>query len=65
MKEVKKLLIKKYENEIAFIKLEMEPFLTNPVGVADHGCFVETIEEKISRIADLLGKIEALKMVLK
>lgn len=54
-------ILKKYEGERDLHKADLEVFLNKPVGVGEHPGIGDVIEEKISRIEELDGKIDTIK----
>ena len=53
------------EGKLAYHKANLLVFIDNPVGVAEHGDFMETMEEQLSKIAhyeDMLGALERLEL---
>ena len=54
----------KYEAEIAVHKNNVETFLSNKVGVADHINYAETVEKELEEIAKYKDLISAIKEVI-
>ncbi len=53
-------LRKHLEGCLAYHQANFQTFLANPVGVAEHGDYMETLEKELSKIAhyeDLLGAL--------
>lgn len=50
----------KYKAEIAKEESEIQILLNNPVGVADHTCFVEELEKKIENLDKAKGLLQTL-----
>lgn len=50
----------KLNGEIAAHKMNIDILLNNPVGVAEHIDFVETIEKELDKLAELDDRLEAL-----
>lgn len=53
----------KYENQINISKTNIEMFLANPQGVAEHIDFTETVEKELEKIAHAHDMIEALEQL--
>ena len=56
-------LKEKYKNEIAIHKTNINLFLANPTGVADHINFTETVEKELEAIARAKDLLEALEQL--
>ena len=54
----------KYEAEIAVHKNNVETFLSNKVGVADHINYAETVEKELEEIAKYKDLISAINEIL-
>lgn len=53
-------LRKHLEGKLAYHQANFQVFLINPVGVAEHGDYMETLEQELSKIAhyeDMLGAL--------
>jgi len=60
-KQLLKVLRAKYEAEIAQAKVNINTFLSQNIGVADHINFTETLDselEKLAKAKDMLGALE-------
>ena len=60
-KQLLKVLRAKYEAEIAQAKANINTFLSQNIGVADHINFTETLDselEKLAKAKDMLGALE-------
>ena len=53
-------LKKKLEAEIELAKSDLQVFLTNPIGVAEHIDYVATAEKKLEALAHAEDKLETL-----
>jgi len=54
----------KYEAEIAVHKNNIETFLSNNVGVADHINYAETVEKELEEIAKYKDLVSAINGVI-
>lgn len=45
-------LIKKYESDKAIAYSNILTYIENPVGVGEHSCIVETLEEQVKKYND-------------
>jgi len=54
----------KYEAEIAVHKNNVETFLSNNVGVADHINYAETVEKELEEIAKYKDLVSAINEIL-
>ena len=55
----------KYQNQIDIAKTNIDIFLANPQGVAEHIDFSETIEKELEKIAHANDMLEALANLTK
>jgi len=53
-------LIKNAEGNIAKHKLNVEVFLSNPSGVAEHSDYVETIQDEIDKVSHYEDQLETI-----
>jgi len=53
-------LKKKLEAEVELAKSDLQVFLTNPIGVAEHIDYVATAEKKLEALAHAEDKLETL-----
>ena len=56
-------LKKKLEAEVELAKSDLQVFLTNPIGVAEHIDYVETAEKMLDILATAKDKLDALKTI--
>ena len=56
-------LKKRLEADIELARSDLEVFLNNPIGVAEHIDYVATAEKKLDTLATALDKLEALKTI--
>ena len=64
MSAIAKALETYLKGKLEYHKANLVTFLNNPVGVAEHGDFMETMEEQLSKIAhyeDMLGALSRLR----
>ena len=54
-------LKKRLEADIELARSDLEVFLHNPIGVAEHIDYVITAEKKLEALADAEDKLESLK----
>ena len=64
MSKLLETLKHKYEAEIAVHKNNVETFLSNKVGVADHINYAETVEKELEEIAKYKDLISAINEIL-
>ena len=57
---IKEALIKKLEGEIEVAKADLQTFLANPMGVAEHIDYVVTAEKKLEALATAQDKLNSL-----
>jgi len=55
-----KALIMNAEGNIAKHKLNIEVFLNNPSGVADHSDYIQTIQDEIDRLSHFEDQLETI-----
>lgn len=60
MKEAMKMYL---EGRLAYHKANVSTFLAQPVGVAEHGDFMETFEQQLEKVAYYKELIDALEEV--
>ena len=53
----------KYQNQIDISKVNIELFVNNPQGVAEHIDYSETVEKELEKIAHAHDMIEALDVL--
>ena len=53
-------LKKKLEAEVELARSDLEVFLNNPIGVAEHIDYVDTAEKKLDKLAHAEDKLESL-----
>jgi len=58
---IKEALIKKLEGDIEVAKADLQVFLANPIGVAEHIDYVVTAEKKLEVLANAEDKLSTLK----
>tara|TARA_B100000941_G_C28423646_1_gene510188 strand:- start:249 stop:434 length:186 start_codon:yes stop_codon:yes gene_type:complete len=58
---IKDALIKKLEGDVAVAKADLNTFLAEPIGVAEHIDYVVTAEKKLEHLANAIDKLEAIK----
>jgi len=61
---IKEAMQQYLEGKRAYHVVNWETFLANPVGVAEHGDFMETLEKELEQIAkydELIATLEGLK----
>jgi len=58
---IKDALIKKLEGDVAVAKADLQVFLANPIGVAEHIDYVVTAEKKLEALANAEDKLSTLK----
>jgi len=58
---IKEALIKKLEGEIDVAKADLQTFLSNPIGVAEHIDYVITAEKKLEALAHAEDKLQSLR----
>jgi len=58
---IKDALIKKIEGDVAVAKADLQVFLANPIGVAEHIDYVVTAEKKLEALAHAEDKLQSLK----
>ena len=56
-------LKKKLEAEVELAKSDLQVFLTNPIGVAEHIDYVATAEKKLEALAHAEDKLESLRLI--
>ena len=56
-------LKKKLEADVEAARSDLEVFLNNPIGVAEHIDYVATAEKKLDTLATAMDKLEALKSI--
>jgi len=64
MSKLLETLKHKYEAEIAVHKNNVETFLSNNVGVADHINYAETVEKELEEIAKYKDLVSAIDEIL-
>ena len=64
MSKILHILKHKYEAEIAVHKNNVETFLSNNVGVADHINYAETVEKELEEIAKYKDLVSAINEVI-
>jgi hypothetical protein len=64
MSKLLETLKHKYEAEVAVHKNNVETFLSNNVGVADHINYAETVEKELEEIAKYKDLISAINEIL-
>ena len=60
-KQLLKVLRAKYEAEIAQAKVNINTFLSQNIGVADHINFTETLDSELEKLAKAKDMLDALK----
>ena len=58
---IKDALIKKLEGDVEVAKADLNTFLAEPIGVAEHIDYVVTAEKKLEHLANAIDKLEAIK----
>jgi len=58
---IKQALVKKLEGDVEVAKADLQVFLANPVGVAEHIDYVVTAEKKLEALASAKDKLQSLK----
>jgi hypothetical protein len=53
----------KYQNQIDISKVNIELFINNPQGVAEHIDYSETVEKELEKIAHAHDMLEALDVL--
>lgn len=61
--KILQVLADKYHNQIEESTTNIEMFLANPTGVAEHIVYVETVEKELEKISHAQDMIEALDIV--
>jgi uncharacterized protein YlxP (DUF503 family) len=64
MSKILDTLKQKYEAEIAVHKNNVEMFIANNVGVADHINYAETVEKELEEIAKYKDLVSAINEVI-
>ena len=57
-------LVKKFDADRATAVANLNTYLTNPVGVGEHGKIVEEMEQFVKSIAEADGNLAALKSLI-
>ena len=57
---IKQALVKKLEGDIEVAKADLQVFLANPIGVAEHIDYVVTAEKKLEALASAEDKLSTL-----
>ena len=58
---IKQALVKKLEGDVEVAKADLQVFLANPIGVAEHIDYVVTAEKKLEALASAKDKLNTLK----
>ena len=58
---IKQALVKKLEGDVEVAKADLQVFLANPIGVAEHIDYVVTAEKKLEALASANDKLNTLK----
>ena len=58
---IKEALVKKLEGDVEVAKADLQVFLANPIGVAEHIDYVVTAEKKLEALASANDKLNTLK----
>ena len=58
---IKQALVKKLEGDVEVAKADLQVFLANPIGVAEHIDYVVTAEKKLETLANAEDKLSTLK----
>ena len=58
---IKEALVKKLEGDVEVAKADLQVFLANPIGVAEHIDYVVTAEKKLEALAAAKDKLNTLK----
>ena len=57
---IKQALVKKLEGDVEVAKADLQVFLANPIGVAEHIDYVVTAEKKLEALASAEDKLSTL-----